>query len=992
MSKLFNALSHSSAMNFQMHADILSALNKELLNSSLQFLFLIVVLLVVIIFLLIGNKRCVKCGKRVLLKKYFFEDEKIVCEKCSIKDKYEVVFSINEREKTYSLDSLASEKEIEKSKARYNYGRFIVKNSKVIFAIFIAFFLIFASYLAFIPNENYDAIYEKEKTESEKANTILKNEFPHFYYGNKVVVVLRSEDIKGNATKIEVINFESAVRKKTSVYSIYSIYEDSISETLEKLNRYLLIKNSENNFSTINDFKGDLLRNNSFVFFPISLFLGSWNSLNLNLDERNNVSYAFAKLQFKNVSFFNEEEKNISLSYFNLFYEKWQESFYNENLTKITSEERANYCINATIKYILPYLTIITFGNYSYFGIKNLSNTIGNISYLNENNATNNTTNQTNFYFGIENWDNESTIHDFAILYYENKTLFNKEFIEKAYSFGAISEENLKNLTRNASREIVLSNSFEDYPIRLKDIEKNFIDNDTMVILIEFNEKDSNAIKENIKFVKESTKIFSSEFYLTNEYYSVSEKIINAEDNFHIILAIILSAIFIISIFVFRSIIIPIILIAVSLISIAIYEFLFSVIAVTHTSNHFAIIGLCLLFSVFYLFSSAFILKFKEETINGRMVEDAINNSLKQCRKFYFLSLILFLIFLQFYFSSFKEVKLIAVLFFSAVITAFLTSFLLLPSLIVLLKGKVFYPFSPRLERKYLLNLKLKKKKLISSIVILLLIASFGFYAILIHDFENEDNKIFVVVDGQNLYEDSALYKKIETFTKNIKKINQVEQILSPIFQDGNFFMQENATLKEKIQTNAEIGFYSKEKTFVIEIYIEEMSNEEKISVVEKVRSEAKAMKLNAKIYTTGKIAEQKDNENIMTRNLFFSFVLVLFFTFAFSLFYFESIISALKLVFLSTTFSLIAIAVVLFLIPVGLIEFQILVIITFAIIFTFNFAFERSYASFLIFAAVFLSMLLYDKNLSIAFFIALLFSFLSSKIIFPTLRGKKHV
>jgi RND superfamily putative drug exporter len=323
--------------------------------------------------------------------------------------------------------------------------------------------------------------------------------------------------------------------------------------------------------------------------------------------------------------------------------------------------------------------------------------------------------------FGLSNYTNASVQHSFMLdMISEQSEITNMTFLQEVYELGAnASEANVTSLAWKVVREGTIGN----YPIDLPaGVARSLVseDEDSMLVMVSFTKSsgfreadDSKPVEENVAVVRgvardaeaanpNLTIYVTGEVPLNTDMSSMADKDLQLIEPITISLVLILMGLF------FRSVLGPVIPLASIGVALGISQAAVFFIGTYVANVHFTVqtMLIAILFGVGTDYSIFILARYREELLKGANRDDAMRTSLTWAGESIATSGTTVIIsFAAISLSSFSMLTTMGLVLSVAVLIALLIALTLVPSVALVLKGKIFWPISgerwERFKQKY---------------------------------------------------------------------------------------------------------------------------------------------------------------------------------------------------------------------------------------------------------------------------------------------------
>lgn len=520
-----------------------------------------------------------------------------------------------------------------------------------------------------------------KEVEATTAGKIIENNFA--VYNSTITIVIRSDDVTGQNIKDFTMNLETELANASksgrikyfeSYMSIYTLY----ASTIESLSEKILAGIGEAQNQT-NDISG-------MIYGGPKFYINMWPNTPISFDTFNNTWNLYNRAFLSQLS---NETVSLQYGYHYIYWQNWNASFITNATLAIN--ERVSLVVNMSLPALLNTSSLFDIQTKSFMMLVKQS-------------------------FNIGNFNNESLIQNFSMNLITN-TLpsqmgipLTNELVNFIHELAAL-QNNSRERLEEFSRTIIEKNDIKKYPLQVPEFIKNFINvpkNDTMILLIYFNKSSGFAengggkpilknvdeirsIVENLKAKSGGgiTTYVTGDAAISSDIEEQSNKDVERIDPATIIIVIVLVVLF------FGSVVTPIVSLGMIGVGLAISQGALYIVGKYIANIHYsavtfmfvALLGIGTDYCIFIL------ARYREELRNGATNTDAVRTSVTWAGESIATSGATVMIgFGAMGLINFPLLKTMGMVLAIGVCTILLIALTLLPSVLLLLGDRVFWP------------------------------------------------------------------------------------------------------------------------------------------------------------------------------------------------------------------------------------------------------------------------------------------------------------
>jgi len=521
------------------------------------------------------------------------------------------------------------------------------------------------------------------------AQDIIDEQFPTAIANSTLMIVITGTDVTSPSVRDFCLALESNVTADAdikyleSMTTVYSVFTGAITATVVEIGPMMYSVESEVNLTA------------NLLYGVPSLYLNNWiYCYNATPD----ASACDAEAYWMTVSALDvilaEEDttvKNATYRYFSLFTTEWDATWDNSTLVSDPAA-RAEYSIGKAAPVF-----------------------IGEMPYPADQKAV---MTAVLYSFGLDTFSNSSVVHGFSISMISSLSgIDDLAFLEEVYAMGP--EYDYPEAAALASR-IVAEGTISDYPISIpQEYLSGFVspDNSTMLIVLSFSksssfmEGDQKPIVNNVQFLRDAVSAARSSYLGTDyETYVTGDAAISSDmessmmddmmliEPVSIILIIVLMGVF------FRSVVAQFIPLGSVMVALGVSQAIVFVVGSLVANIHYTVVTMLfsILIGVGTDYAMFIVARYREERVRGRGREEAVRTSVTWAGESISTSGATVMIsFFALSFSNFSMIRTMGLVLGMAVGISLLVALTLVPSLLLVLGNRIFWPTRGKRWAKY---------------------------------------------------------------------------------------------------------------------------------------------------------------------------------------------------------------------------------------------------------------------------------------------------
>ncbi|MEM2839028.1 MAG: MMPL family transporter [Thermoplasmata archaeon] len=327
--------------------------------------------------------------------------------------------------------------------------------------------------------------------------------------------------------------------------------------------------------------------------------------------------------------------------------------------------------------------------------------------------------------FGLSNYSDPATQHSFVINFIADEAgISNKTFLEEVYLLGSSpTEEEIDNLVGR----VIAEGRIGSYPIELPaDITRSFINDgrDTMLLIVTFKKdsgyRESNGeqpIVRNVDVIRDISgryEVGGLRIYVTGEAPITSDLSKMADKDLALIEPVTIALVLILMGLFFRAVLGPIIPLGSIAMALGLSQAVIIFIGTFIANVHFTVLTLvvAVLFGVGTDYSIFILARYREELLKGAAYKDAMHTSIAWAGESIATSGATVIIsFSVLSLSSFSMLQTMGMVLGIVILIALLVALTLVPSIALLLKGRLFWPITGERWQRYRENYAKRRKE-----------------------------------------------------------------------------------------------------------------------------------------------------------------------------------------------------------------------------------------------------------------------------------------
>jgi len=581
-------------------------------------------------------------------------------------------------------------------------GKTVVRHYK---KIIIAWLIILMISIPAIINVSDVIAYQETEmvegsTESLIAQEIIDEQFPISIANSTLMIVIESVNVTSPQVRDFCILLENEfdqnedLRYLEDFTSIYTVYEELIYYTVSEMGPMIHETEAQTNMTV-------------FLLYGIpSIYLNNWiyyTNRSLNATERDAEAYLLtvASLDLFLVGMDNLT-KQMSYQYYNEFTQAWNSTDTNATLVA-NPPARAETAIQITAPQYIDSLPYPDEQKELMFAILST--------------------------FDLASFSNESLIHYFALSSIGSFTQINDlEFLEQVYGLGP--EYAPANVSSFAD-QIVTSGTLETYPVQISsDYLTGFIspDNDIMLIIVSFSKETSYAeegvgkpIMENVWLIRDiiadsKENIESDDFstYVTGDAAISADMELSANADLELIEPITIIIIIVLMGLFFRSVVAQFLPLGSVMVALGISQAIVFVVGYLVANIHYSVLTMMfsILMGVGTDYSLFIVARYREERIRGSTREKAVETSVTWAGESITTSGATVIIsFFALALASFSMIRTMGLVLGMSICIALLVALTLVPSILMLIGNRIFWPTRGKRWKKYASGVMAKRSE-----------------------------------------------------------------------------------------------------------------------------------------------------------------------------------------------------------------------------------------------------------------------------------------